>query len=130
MNAQNRAHAAYASPVAAYRSARDTEYRLLARITSRLRHALQAGDADFSTLATALFENRNVWIAFAIDLASPENGLPEVLRGQLLSLAQYVVRQTDMVLGNQADASVLVDINLSVMRGLSGQADLNHEVTG
>jgi flagellar protein FlaF len=129
MNAQNRAHAAYASPVAAYRSARDTEYQLLARVTARLHHAMQDGDAHFASLAAALNQNRQIWVTFAIDLAGPGNALPDGLRTQLLGLAQFVIDETDSVLGGQAKPDALIDINLSIMRGLKGFGDTGAMVT-
>ena len=93
----------------------------MARITSRLRSASRADAVDFPALAAALNDNRTLWTTFAVDLAGDGNALPQALRLQLLNLAQFVHNQTDAVLSGTDDAQALIDINLAVMRGLTGQ---------
>lgn len=120
MNAHALAHAAYGQVNTAQKTPRSAEYDVISRITARLRRAVEAQPADFARLADAMTENRRLWTELAIDLASPGNALPATLRVQLLQLAQFSLRHGEEVLAGRADAAVLVDINLAILRGLAG----------
>ncbi len=120
MNAHAQAMAAYAAPDAVRKTPRAVEYDIFARVTAQLRRAQADGPAAFPALAAALDENRRLWVALAADLATPDNALPDALRGQLLGLAQFTLTHTSAVLAGQADAQALVDTNLAIMRGLAG----------
>ncbi|MGP9789913.1 flagellar biosynthesis regulator FlaF [Roseinatronobacter sp. NSM] len=122
MNAHVMAAAAYGVPNTAYKTPRTIEYELISKITARLSAAVKADPFIFANLAEAMHENRRLWVELAIDLATPGNQLPDQLRVQLLGLAQFTLRHTDQVLDGKDRADVLVDINLAVMRGLSGKA--------
>jgi len=124
MNAHAMAAATYGNPQMAQKTARTAEYQVIARITSRLQKAVNQGSLGFPALAEAMTENRRLWTEFATDLASAENGLPEALKGQLLNLAQFTMRHTEQVLAGDARADVLIDINIAIMRGLSGKDDV------
>lgn len=123
MNAHAQALAAYGAPTNAHKTPRGIEYDLFAQITARLRAAISGGKTAFPALAAALTDNRRLWTELALDLASDDNALPIALRAQLLGLAQFSLSHTDAVLRgeDQAEAGVLVDVNLAIMRGLQGQ---------
>jgi flagellar biosynthesis activator protein FlaF len=123
MNAQAKAQEAYSASGNAHKTLRSIEYDVFAQITSRLRQANTDGKSKFPELVSALDDNRKLWCELAFDLASPKNALPAPLRAQLLSLAQFTLNHTDMVLKDEADISILIDLNLSIMRGLAGQGD-------
>ena len=57
----------------------------------------------------------------AADLADPGNGLPDALKAQLLSLARFSLRHSDRVLAGNATSAVLIDVNISIMKGLRGE---------
>jgi flagellar protein FlaF len=100
---------------------RQIEYRVFAGITGRIARAATEGPAGFGVLAEALHDNRRLWNTLAVDLVHSGNGLPEVLRARLLSLAAFIHRQTAKILDGRigpAGSAVLVDINTAVMRGL------------
>ncbi|WFE73817.1 flagellar biosynthesis regulator FlaF [Roseinatronobacter sp. S2] len=122
MNAHVMAAAAYGVPNTAYKTPRTIEYELISKITSRLSTAIKAQPFNFAALAEAMHENRRLWVELAMDLATPGNQLPDILRLQLLGLAQFSLRHIDQVLDGKDSADVLVDINLAVMRGLAGRA--------
>lgn len=121
MNAHALAAANYGNPSNVQKTARTAEYQVIARITARLQRAQAERANGFAALAEALTENRRLWTEFAIDLASVENTLPDPLKLQLLQLAQYSLRHTEAVLRSDASPDVLIDINLAIMRGLSGK---------
>jgi flagellar protein FlaF len=115
------AHNAYGQKTAPTRTARDTEYEVIARITHRIRTAALKGKNGFPELVAALDENRRLWTTLATDVADPKNGLPQDLRARLFYLAEYTFGHTSKVLGGKASASSLIDVNMAVMRGLRGQ---------
>ncbi len=125
MNAHSMAVAAYGNPNTAQKTGRSAEYEVIARITWRLRKAIDGGAASFPALAEAMTENRRLWTEFASDLARSENQLPDSLKVQLLNLAQFTLIHTNAVLEGRADADVLVEVNTAIMRGLSGKADVS-----
>lgn len=121
MNVHALAQTAYGDPTTVQKSTRSAEYDVISRITARLQKALQTETAAFPKLAEALHENRRLWVELATDLANPGNALPLELRVQLLNLAQFSLRHTEEVLSGRGSADVLVDINLAILRGLSGR---------
>ena len=100
---------------------RSQEYDVIARITARLKAAHAALPTGFPALAAALAENRKLWIEFATDVSLPENALPMPLKVQILNLAEFTLHHTAQVLAGTATPDVLIDINLAVMKGLSGK---------
>lgn len=121
MNAIHQARQAYAPAQAPCRTDRSTEHLVFSRITAALKKAHTASPADFPALAAALHENRRLWTILAADVADDDNGLPAQLRAQLFYLAEFTLLHTGRILNGEADAGALIDINTSVMRGLSGQ---------
>ncbi len=123
MNAQMMAKAAYAAPQPTLRSPRSIECDLMTRITARLVSAHNQGKEGFNALVSALHDNRKLWILFASEVAEDGNGLSEPLRVQILSLAQFTVRHTSLILEGKEDAQPLIDINTAIIRGLSGSEE-------
>ncbi len=106
------------------RTPREIERELFALITARMRQA-RAKPAAWSMpeRAAALDQNRRLWEALALDLALPNNQLPLALRGQLLSLARFVLLSIPKILQGGPDQDelfdALIDINAAILRGLS-----------
>ncbi|PIE12014.1 MAG: flagellar biosynthesis regulator FlhF [Rhodobacterales bacterium] len=109
---------AYGATLATVRSDRGTEFDLLARITARLGQASRNGPAAFRNLVEVLGENRRFWNRLAVDVAHPDNALPQPLRAQIFYLYEFVEHQSGKVLRDGADPASLIDINKAVMRGL------------
>lgn len=100
------------------RTERDIEYDAFARVTRSLQQALR-GDGSLAAAAAA---NVELWSALATDLADDGNALPVSLRGALLSLALFSVRHAQGVMTGERQADALIDVNLSIMKGLRGEA--------
>lgn len=112
-------HSPYGSYHPAIKTPRDIEYSILARITGALQAQLPHEQGQISSgLARALHDNQRLWVAFATDLAHPENCFPDDLRARLFYLAEFTVHHTASVLAGRADASILPELNTSIMRGL------------
>tara|TARA_R110000850_G_scaffold667_2_gene3972 strand:+ start:64 stop:417 length:354 start_codon:yes stop_codon:yes gene_type:complete len=116
VNATTLAQRGYAPNAAPLKSARKAEYDVIARITSRLRSAIEA--KDFPKLIHAMHENRTLWRKLAIDVASPENLLPDDLRARLIYLAEFTEHHSRRVLRREVSATPLVEINTAILRGL------------
>lgn len=110
---------AYGNP--ALRGARDTEYDIFSRVTRMLRQA----PLECKNVATvdAVSKNNELWSLLAADLSHPDNALSDDVKAGLLSLAGYAVRHGNAVLAGNGRTDVLIDINLSVMRGLRGEVE-------
>ncbi|MEM9550349.1 MAG: flagellar biosynthesis regulator FlaF [Pseudomonadota bacterium] len=119
MNALAQARRAYGSTNAPVRTARGIEYQALARVTQRLSKAARNDRKDFPELAAALLQNKKLWSVFAVDVANPENGLPEQLRANIVGLMSFTHRHTSAVLAREATVQPLIEINTAIMRGLA-----------
>ena len=113
----NGASAAYGAIIRHTESAREIEYRVFEWVTSALEAALVPG-AHFTQKIRATHDNRALWQTLACDLAEDDNGLPEALRANLISLAIWVTRETDRVILQGVPLDDLIDINHKIMQGL------------
>jgi flagellar biosynthesis activator protein FlaF len=127
VNVIEQARQAYAPVNSPLRTDRSTELQIFSQTTSRLRLAATATPPDFARLAAALHENRRLWTLLAADVADAENGLTQDLRAQIFYLAEFTAYHSRKVLKGEATVDALIDINLAIMRGLSGQTGLSSD---
>ncbi|MBI1252281.1 MAG: flagellar biosynthesis regulator FlaF [Alphaproteobacteria bacterium] len=102
-------------------SPRELEYRAFGQATAALIRAQEAGVADLSVRAEALETNRRLWSLLCSDCLSEGNTLPPRLRAQIVSLALWVSKHSSEVLRAGADVQPLIDVNKSMMEGLSAR---------
>src|SRR5580698_9645022 len=102
---------------------RDAEYRLFADVTRALMEVKSVPREDFRGWMDALHWNRRLWSALADDCAQPGNALPDATRAQIISLSLFVHRTTSQVMRREADVDTLIDLNRTMMQGLSGRSD-------
>lgn len=121
MNVSLRAISAYGKNSMPMRTDRGIECEIFARVTRFMTASANAGDKAFPKLAEALHSNRLLWNALAVDVADPQNELPEEVRAQIFYLAEFVNAHTRKVLLRQASVDALYDINMAVMRGLNAE---------
>lgn len=107
---------AYGSP--ALRGARDMEYDIFSRVTRMLRQAPRECIAQ-ETIA-AVSKNNELWTILATDLADQNNAIEDQVKAGLLSLAFFSLRHGQLVLAGKANTDSLIEINMSVMKGLRG----------
>ena len=100
-------------------SPRETEYRLFAEVTRALMDAARADRGDLKARVTALDWNRRLWAALAVDCASPHNRLPEATRASIISRCLFVNPQTSQTIRSQGDLDLLIEVNRSIMQGLT-----------
>jgi flagellar biosynthesis activator protein FlaF len=117
------ARTGYAQAKTPIRTDRGTEYAVFAQATRRLSAVDEADKSQFPALAEAIVGNQQLWSALAEDLIDEANQLPLPLRGQLLSLSEFVRRHSMQVLAGRASVAPLVDINTAIMKGLRGEVE-------
>jgi flagellar biosynthesis activator protein FlaF len=100
---------------------RQTEYRAFALATRSLIDAASLPETEVGRRAEALAVNRRLWSLLASDCAAEGNSLPQGLRAQIISLSLFVDRHSSAVMRNGASFDVLIDINRTIMQGLSPQ---------
>jgi flagellar protein FlaF len=124
--------AAYKANIRETENPRDIERRILLRIAGEMdRHAADYDAAGGAAerlrilsggLRETLAENVKFWSALRFDLAEPGNALQPELRAALISLALWVERQTNAVIGGEKGLAALVSTNRAIAAGLAGQA--------
>ncbi|MCH2458340.1 flagellar biosynthesis regulatory protein FlaF [Henriciella barbarensis] len=117
----NLAHKAYSTVTSRTASDKQIELALFSEITNALKD-VAAQDVPLPAVwADAIDRNLQLWHILSVDLVSPENGLDDSLRTNLLTLAEMVRRVSYQVLAGDTDISDLVEINETIMKGLSGE---------
>lgn len=104
---------------AAVRNPRDAEYDAFSRVTRLMCQAPR--QCTTAEAVRAVHLNNELWTILATDLADSGNALPDALRAGLLSLAGFCLRHGHSALAGQASTDALIDINLSIMKGLRGE---------
>jgi len=116
------AQRAYAPSSASVRTPRSIEFEVMARITHRLKSAIQSGEKQ--ALIEAMYENRRLWNTLAADVASPDNLLPEDLRARIFYLAEFTTVQSRKVLRDNASAVPLLEVNAAILGGLQAEGSV------
>jgi flagellar protein FlaF len=98
---------------------KETEYRLFAQVTHALIEAGKKGRADVAGLIDALDWNRRLWTTLASDCAGSGNQLPPAVRAQIISISLWVSRYSSEAAQKGASLEPLIDVNKSIMAGLS-----------
>ncbi len=98
---------------------RQTEYRAFAQATRGLIDAASLPATEVGRRAEALAANRRLWSLLAADCAAEGNQLSQPLRAQIISLSLFVDRHSSQVLRSDASFEVLIEINRTIMQGLS-----------
>jgi flagellar protein FlaF len=83
--------------------------------------AAVAPEDDLQVRIDALDWNRRMWSALATDCSSSENGLPQSVRAQIISLSLWVNRHSSLVMRKEEDFEALIDVNRMIMQGLSSR---------
>lgn len=99
---------------------RAAEYRLMSEITGEMMDAEAAG-LKGAMLMQPLHRNREMWSAFVTDCGAKGNGLPDVLRAQIISLGLWVERFTSDVMAGREPIGELIAVNRTIMEGLRGE---------
>jgi flagellar protein FlaF len=110
---------AYQTTAQKTESPRQTEYRAFAAATRGLIDAAALPVTEIGRRGEALAKNKQLWTLLASDCAAEGNTLTQSLRAQIISLSIFVDRHTRAVMREGADFDILIDINRTIMQGLS-----------
>ena len=116
LNAYQRARTMVESP-------RATEHRLMSQITGDMIAAHEAGLTG-PALMPVLHRNREVWSAFSAVCGSAGNGLPDALRASIISISLWVERFTSDVATGRESIQELIEVNRTIIEGLTGETAL------
>ncbi len=100
------------------REERVQERSALERSIAMLQAAQAAGPGSREAIDAILFVRR-LWGIFIEDLATPENGLPQKLRADLISVGLWVMRETEEIrLGRSSNFAGVIDVSRTISEGL------------
>lgn len=100
------------------REARSREKRALNH-GIRMLQKMQAGELSLPEQTDAFLYIRDLWAFFIQDLSNSRNGLPEQLRGQLISIGLWIVKEAERNReGQLSDVEDLVAVNVAIRDSL------------
>jgi flagellar biosynthesis activator protein FlaF len=102
------------------------EFQVFSQITERMESAKTSADPLQKELHSALFDNAQLWSTVAIDVATPENGLPESLKAQIIYLSEFMRVQRVKVLKGEEKIDGMIEINRMIIAGLAERLRNKH----
>ena len=97
---------------------RQREFELFERAIKLMKGA-EGRPAQSQEMIEAIVFVQRLWTFLIKDLGHPDNGLPDKLKGQLISIGLWVMRESDRVIrGEQKSLEALIDINAMIQEGL------------
>jgi len=99
---------------------RTQEYDVIIGVTRELQKLRDNANASFNDLVNAVHNNERLWITIGAQVSGDANALPQNLRASLLYISKFVSHHSNRVLKKNGDLGILVDLNVSVLRGLKG----------
>ncbi|MBI1776657.1 MAG: flagellar biosynthesis regulator FlaF [Proteobacteria bacterium] len=111
-------YAAYQKTQNVAENPRLIERRLIGTVTGALLRARE-NPTNLAELIEALLWNKRVWDHLLNEAAADDNRLPTDLRGGLVKLAVWVGGETQRILDGESDTDTLIEVNQTVMEGLS-----------
>ena len=98
------------------------EHAVFRQITDALIEAQELEKNDAQKWADAVNLNLELWTLLSTDLLHPDNQLNEATRKSLLELSIFVRRASMKILAGEGEIADLIEINETIMKGLSGSA--------
>ena len=96
-----------------------TEYRLFGQVTRALLEVEKLDRTQIVERMEALDWNRRMWSTLAADCSIEGNGLPDIVRANIISLSIWVNKHTSQVMRNNEEIGPLIEINRIIMQGLA-----------
>ena len=119
---QSLAHKAYGDVQHRTASEKEIEYALFTQITQDLEQVASEEKPVPAVWADAISRNLQMWTILATDLMGSGNTLPDEIKKGLLILSEFVRRTSMSVLSGGEGLVDLIEINHTIMKGLSGEA--------
>lgn len=97
---------------------REREKLAFDRAIDLLREAASKGSKSLAGREAVSFVQR-LWSILIDDLLSADNGLPDALRAELVSIGLWIMKESDLIhQGQSENFSALIDINTMIRDGL------------
>jgi flagellar biosynthesis regulator FlaF len=96
---------------------RASEYRQLGVLTAALIHA-RDHDEDAKGWANAVFQNQQFWSHLRVNMLGAHTSLPAELRLRMISLSEWVEKESIMAASGSQDVESLIAVNQQIMEGL------------
>lgn len=118
----SRANNAYAQTNLAGHSPRELEASALLKAAARLQSASETALPGSPDYDAALIHNRRLWSIFAGAVSDPASPMPDAMKGQILTLANFIFNQTIQATARPSAEALrsLVTINRELAAGLRG----------
>ncbi len=107
----------YAATQVAVATPRETELRAFRYVNG----LLAAAQADPRARVVALHKTHQLWALLMADLLSPGNGLPEALKGSLVSLGLWAQREAMARMDSGDSLEPLLALHRDMIEGLVAQ---------
>lgn len=100
------------------KQAREHERSALDKSIALLQAAQTKGPQSREAVEAVYFV-RKLWGIFIEDLANPDNGLPQKLRADLVSVGLWMMRETEEIRhGRSSNFAGLIDVSRTISEGL------------
>jgi len=100
------------------KGARERERRAIERSIELLEEAAAHGARSREAVEAVLFVRR-LWAYFIEDLAKPENDLAQPLRGELISIGLWIMREAEQIRLEQSDNfKGIIEVSSAIRDGL------------
>lgn len=101
---------------------RAEDYRRLAELTRDLLRA-QKDTGDVALWASAVYRNQQFWSRLRLSMLQATASLPDALRLQFFSLAEWVEKESVRASVGEVDLDHLIAVNKQIMEGLRDYGD-------
>ncbi|MFI3241826.1 MAG: flagellar biosynthesis regulator FlaF [Alphaproteobacteria bacterium] len=100
------------------------EASVLIKCASEINYLREHWDEQKSNLDSVLEKNRKVWTILSSSLLEEGNPQPDAVKNNISNLALFIFQRTmDILLHPEPERlKILVDINMNIAQGLSGNA--------
>ncbi|CFX54855.1 Flagellar FlaF [Candidatus Filomicrobium marinum] len=99
-------------------SARELEGKALDHSIELLRKAAEVGP-NTKEATEAIYFLQRLWTVLLEDLSNPENGLPDELRAQVISVGIWILREAEKIRqGEVASFDGLIEVSVAIREGL------------
>ncbi|MBB4002487.1 MAG: flagellar biosynthesis regulator FlaF [Aurantimonas endophytica] len=99
--------------------ARDRERQALDHSITMLERASVSGPRSRDAI-DAIYATRSLWAILVEDLAGEDNGLPEDLRAELISVGLWIMREAEAIrLGKSENFKGIIEISTLIRNGLN-----------
>ncbi len=103
-------------------SSQELEITIIKQITRELELVVKAENPEPVDRINAISRNLRMWTIFSADLANKNNPLPDQAKATLISIGEFVRRESMKLLSNDEDVIDLIEINQNLLTSLGANA--------